>query len=60
MIWTDDGSEALEMTRQQAPDLVILDLNLPGLDGMQVAARLRQESDVYILILTARAEEAGR
>jgi two-component system alkaline phosphatase synthesis response regulator PhoP len=39
---------------------VILDLMLPGMDGMEVTARLRQESDVYILMLTARSEEADR
>lgn len=57
---TDNGAEALEFSHQFGPDLIILDLNLPGMDGMEVAARLRQESDVYILMLTARAEEADR
>ena len=47
------GPEALAQARQTQPDLVILDLNLPGMDGMEVAARLRQESDVYIMMLTA-------
>ena len=56
----DNGPEALIEARQWQPDLVILDLNLPGMDGMEVAARLRQESDVYLFILTARDEEADR
>ncbi len=60
VICTGNGSEALELARQHRPDLIVLDLNLPGMDGMEVAARLRQESDVYILILTARTEEADR
>lgn len=60
VIWADNGPDALEMARSQQPELIILDLNLPGMDGMEVAARLRQESDVYILILTARAEESDR
>ncbi len=56
----DNGLDGLEAARQLQPDLVILDLNLPGMDGMELAARLRQESDVYILMLTARAEESDR
>lgn len=54
------GDEALEAVRISHPSLVVLDLMLPGMDGMEVAARLRQESDVYILMLTARSEEADR
>ena len=56
----DNGPEALLQARQWQPDLIILDLNLPGMDGMEVAARLRQESEVYLFILTARGEEADR
>jgi two-component system alkaline phosphatase synthesis response regulator PhoP len=54
------GPAGLELARRERPDLVILDLNLPGMDGMEVAARLREESDVFILMLTARGEEADR
>ena len=49
-----DGPTALEHGRAFAPDLVILDLGLPGLDGLEVARSLRAEDDVPILILTAR------
>ncbi|HEY2572331.1 MAG TPA: response regulator, partial [Solirubrobacteraceae bacterium] len=49
-----DGPTALESGRSFAPDLVILDLGLPGLDGVDVARTLRAEDDVPILILTAR------
>ena len=49
-----DGSAALEHGRSFAPDLVILDLGLPELDGIEVARRLRDDDDVPILILTAR------
>jgi two-component system alkaline phosphatase synthesis response regulator PhoP len=56
----DNGPEALRQVRRSQPDLVILDLNLPGMDGMEVAARLREESAVYILMLSARGEEADR
>ena len=55
-----DGPSALRVARQQLPDLVILDLMLPGLDGIQVCRILRQEMNVPILILTARAEEVDK
>jgi two-component system alkaline phosphatase synthesis response regulator PhoP len=56
----DNGAEALTAANQFAPDLIVLDLMLPGMDGMEITARLRQESDVYIIMLTARSEEADR
>ncbi len=56
----DNGPEALTQVQLLQPDLVILDLNLPGMDGMEVAARLRETSGVYILMLSARGEEADR
>jgi DNA-binding response OmpR family regulator len=55
-----DGNTALKVARQELPDLVVLDLMLPGLDGLQVCHTLRQETSVPILILTARAEEVDR
>ena len=57
-----DGPAALEQVRHQAPDLVILDLMLPGLDGLEVCRRLRAEaqSSVPILMLTARDATADR
>src|SRR5918992_2806195 len=51
-----DGVEALRLAEEFVPDLVVLDLGLPGLDGVEVCRRLRAESDVPILILTARAD----
>jgi DNA-binding response OmpR family regulator len=51
-----DGSDALVSFDARRPDLVILDLNLPGLDGLDVCKRLRQRSDVPIIMLTARGE----
>jgi two-component system alkaline phosphatase synthesis response regulator PhoP len=56
----DNGPDALTEAARLQPTLIVLDLNLPGMDGMEVAARLRQNSDVYILILTARGEETDR
>lgn len=56
-----DGAEALETAARAAPDLVILDLMLPGIDGYAVLRRLRQDGDALpILVLTARSEEADR
>ena len=56
----ENGPDALEAAVLFQPDLIIMDLMLPGMDGMEVTARLRQESDVYILMLTARTEETDR
>jgi two-component system response regulator MprA len=55
-----DGVEALEVAEEFIPDLVVLDLGLPKLDGVEVLRRLRAESDVPILILTARTETDDR
>src|SRR5207249_11813618 len=55
-----DGIEALTLAREHRPDLVVLDLGLPRLDGIEVARRLRRESDVPIIMLTARVEESDR
>lgn len=55
-----DGQMALTTFRHTRPDLVILDLMLPGIDGLDVCRTLRRESAVPIIMLTARAEEADR
>jgi DNA-binding response OmpR family regulator len=55
-----DGVDALRAAEEFVPDLVILDLGLPGLDGVEVCRRLRAESDVPILILTARTDLENR
>ncbi len=56
----EDGVEALELAESFMPDLVILDLGLPKLDGVEVCRRLRAESDAPILILTARTDTDDR
>ena len=55
-----DGRAALQQVHTARPDLIILDLMLPGIDGLEVCRRVRQESDVYIIMLTAKSEEADR
>jgi DNA-binding response OmpR family regulator len=55
-----DGVSALAAARQEKPDLIVLDLNLPGMDGLDVCRALRRESSVPIIMLTARAEEMDR
>ncbi|MEZ4614893.1 MAG: response regulator transcription factor [Caldilineaceae bacterium] len=56
----EDGVAALAAARQEKPDLIVLDLNLPGMDGLDVCRALRRESGVPIIMLTARAEEMDR
>jgi len=55
-----EGSEALELARTRSPDLVLLDIMLPGMSGFEVCRILRKESSVPILMLTARADEPDR
>ena len=55
-----DGPAALGIVRAENPDVVILDVMLPGLDGLEVCRQLRVSSDAYVLMLTARGEEIDR
>lgn len=55
-----DGSMALTQYKNEKPDLVLLDLNLPQMDGIEVAKRLRVNSNVPIIMLTARVEETDK
>jgi len=55
-----DGVEALALARSRHPDLVVLDLGLPRLDGIDVARSLRKDGNVPIIMLTARVEESDR
>jgi two-component system alkaline phosphatase synthesis response regulator PhoP len=60
VITAGEGIEAIALARERHPDLVVLDLGLPRLDGLEVAKRLRRESSVPIIMLTARVEESDR
>jgi DNA-binding response OmpR family regulator len=60
VIVTGDGETALASARGQKPDLIVLDLGLPGSDGLDVTRELRRTSNVPIVMLTARGDEADR
>jgi len=55
-----DGIEALRLARESHPDLIVLDLMLPGVDGLEVCRTLRAESDVPIIMLTAKTTEQDK
>jgi len=60
VITAADGQQALQLARDRRPDLIVLDLGLPTLGGLEVARTLRRESEVPIIMLTARVEESDR
>jgi DNA-binding response OmpR family regulator len=55
-----DGARALELARVERPNLLLLDVMLPGINGIEVCRRIRTQSNVPIILLTARVEEGGR
>jgi DNA-binding response OmpR family regulator len=55
-----DGEAAVRQVRQSPPDLVLLDVMLPGIDGLEVLRQLRTFSDVYVILVTARTEEVDK
>lgn len=55
-----DGEDAIERARTLDPDVVVLDLGLPGIDGIEVCRQLRTFSDCYVIMLTARADEVDK
>lgn len=60
VLQTDNGVTALDWAREHQPDLIVLDVMLPGLDGLTVCRTLRRESDAPIVLLTARSGEVDR
>lgn len=60
VVSASDGSEALRHARTDAPDLIVLDLGLPKLDGLDVARALRRDSNVPIVMLSGRADESDK
>ena len=55
-----DGEKALELAREHQPDLIVLDIMLPKMDGLEVLTHLRRESDAYVIMLTAKTEEIDK
>ena len=56
----EDGERAVQLTREQDPEVIVLDLMLPGVDGIEACRQIRVFSDAYIVMLTARAEETDK
>ena len=56
----NDGPSGLQAARACKPDLVVLDIMLPGMDGLELLTRLRRESNVYVILLTAKTEEIDK
>jgi two-component system, OmpR family, alkaline phosphatase synthesis response regulator PhoP len=55
-----DGRSGLQAAKNLKPDLIILDVMLPGMDGVELLTRLRRNSDVYVILLTAKSEETDK
>ena len=60
VVTVGDGTSAVQTTRSERPDMIVLDLNLPGMDGLDVCRQIRRISDVPIIMLTARVDETDR
>jgi len=60
LIEADNGADALKLARTDHPDLIVLDLMLPEVDGLEVCRILRAETEIFILMLTARTEETDK
>ena len=60
VVTADNGQAAVDMVRRLQPDLVVLDIRMPGLDGIDALREIRTFSDVYVIMLTARAEETDK
>jgi DNA-binding response OmpR family regulator len=60
VVQAHDGPSAVELAERHRPDLVVLDVMLPGFDGVEVCRRIRQFTDAYVIMLTARDEEVDK
>src|SRR5512142_217444 len=60
VVGAGDGESAVRLAREHRPDVVVLDLMLPGIDGLEVCRRLRTFTDAYIIMLTAKSDEVDK
>lgn len=60
VVFATDGAQAIAVANQHTPDLVLLDIMLPGIDGLEVCRQLRETSDVPIMLLTARSGDSDK
>jgi two-component system, OmpR family, alkaline phosphatase synthesis response regulator PhoP len=60
VLTASDGPSGLKSARSLKPDLIVLDIMLPGMDGLELLSRLRAESNAYVILLTARTEEVDK
>lgn len=60
VVTAENGAEAVDLVRRRQPDLVVLDILMPGIDGIEALRQIRTFSDVYVIMLTARAEETDK
>ena len=60
VVTAENGAEAVDLVRRRQPDLVVLDILMPGIDGIEALREIRTFSDVYVIMLTARAEETDK
>lgn len=60
VIWSNDGNDAYNTILSEKPSLIVLDIMLPGMDGLEICRRVRSQSDVPIIMLTARNEDIDK
>ena len=60
VVEANNGRDAVAEVERRKPDLVIMDVRMPGMDGFEALSEIRRTSDVYVIMLTARAEETDR